>query len=48
LISPLATSSAVVCSDRKASPMPAITACLIVSLLRISIANTGSIRCDWK
>ena len=32
------TSSAMACDDRNESPMPAITACLIVSLLMISIA----------
>ena len=29
-------------------PMPAITACLIVSLLGISIAMRGSTWCSWK
>ncbi|MDT4834681.1 hypothetical protein FQZ97_683270 [compost metagenome] len=33
-----------VCSERKLMPMPAITACLMVSLLPISITTRGSMR----
>ena len=39
---PTSNSSDTVCSDMNAIPMPAITACLIVSLLFISINTAGS------
>ena len=46
--SSLRSSSPIVCSDRKLMPMPAITACLMVSLLDISIEMRGVMRCSRK
>mmetsp|Transcript_38692 Transcript_38692/g.90456 ORF Transcript_38692/g.90456 Transcript_38692/m.90456 type:complete len:222 (-) Transcript_38692:177-842(-) len=42
---PFFHSSSIVCSDSRLTPMPAMTACLIASLLGISITKVGWMRC---